>query len=171
MVKEKIFHHAFRVKYDRVVKDITEVKVGLPSVLPSGGPPSFIKFLAIWDTGATNTVITPLVVNKLNLKPTGQTEVYGVNSKDIKNTYIVDIALPVNVAFSNVNVTECDINSKNANVLIGMDIIQTGDFAIANANNKTTFSFCIPPHKNPIDLLEKSNRVNPKSKKKIRIAD
>ena len=42
-------------------------------------------------------------------------------------------------------------------MLIGMDIIKFGDLAISNKNNKTIFSFAIPP---PTDLLEKANRVN-----------
>ncbi len=166
MVKEKTFHHAFRVEYKVKAREIvTEVHLGLPSILPNGGVNSFVRFYAIWDTGATNTVITLKTINQLNLKPTGKATVSGVYKTAIANTYIVDVGLPNKVQIQNVKVTEGRINSPVAEVLIGMDIIQMGDFAIANANNKTTFSFCIPPHKNPIDLLEKSNRVNPKIKK------
>ena len=45
-----------------------------------------------------------------------------------------------------------------------MNIIQLGDFAIANAKGKTRFSFCIPPHDNPICLLEKTQKVDGKVK-------
>jgi hypothetical protein len=34
-------------------------------------PPEHDKFLAIWDTGATNTVISKRVVKKCGLKPIG----------------------------------------------------------------------------------------------------
>ena len=40
-------------------------------------------------------------------------------------------------------------------VLIGMDIIQHGDFSITNVNNKTTFSFRTPSMKE-IDYVKES---------------
>ena len=86
-----------------------------------------------------------------------------MNSEDVVNTYIVDIGLPNRVLFTNMNVSE-GLLQGHYDVIIGMDIIQAGDFSIANANGLTTFSYCCPPHKNPIDLLEKSERVNPKRK-------
>lgn len=46
----------------------------------------------------------------------------------------------------------------------GMDIIKFGDLAISNKNNKTIFSFAIPPFENPTDLLEKANKVNKNNK-------
>ena len=91
--------------------------------------------------------------------PTGMTEAHGVHGKSQVNTFIVDILLPNRVCIPNVRVSEGKLLD-NVDVLIGMDIIQLGDFAISNTNGKTIFSYCLPPHKNPIDLLEKSNCVN-----------
>lgn len=156
----KTFHHAFKVEYPVRVRELrTKVHVATPLSL---GNQNYIEFLALWDTGANNTVITPAVVQALNLIPSGVSEVHGVNSHELKNTYIVDLILPNRVRIENVNVIECNING--CDILIGMDIIQLGDFAIANANNKTLFSWCIPEHKNPIDLHAKSLSVNPKNK-------
>lgn len=45
-----------------------------------------------------------------------------------------------------------------------MDIIKFVDLAISNKNNKTIFSFAIPPFENPIDLLKKANKVNKNNK-------
>ena len=54
--------------------------------------------------------------------------------------------------------------------LIGMDIIQSGDFNISKKfdgkKHITMFSFCIPSHSNPVDLLEKSEQVNIRNQKK-----
>lgn len=47
---------------------------------------------------------------------------------------------------------------KPPRILVGMDIIQQGDFLISNANGKTTFSFCLPSLKDQIDLLEISKK-------------
>ncbi|WP_198295142.1 hypothetical protein [Brachyspira murdochii] len=62
------------------------------------------------------------------------------------------------VNIKNVRAGVCDIGG--CDMLIGMDIIKFGDLAISNKNNKTIFSFTIPPFDNPIDLLEKANKVN-----------
>ena len=48
----------------------------------------------------------------------------------------------------------------DAEVLIGMDIIRMGDFAVCNADKKTSFSFVIPPFPDRINLAEKAETVN-----------
>lgn len=154
-------HHAFKVVYSNIVRILeTDVHVAVPSVLDSRKSKPFEPSKAIWDTGASHTVITPSIVKKLNLQPIGKVNVFGVNSQELKDTFLIDIALPNNVIIPNVEVTESNINSTNSEILIGMDIIQIGDFAISNPNGTTIFSFCLPPHTNPVDLLEKTNRVN-----------
>jgi len=159
-MKNKTIHRAFKMEYPvRVNELITPVSI---KGCLNDKVDTFKQFQAVWDTGASSTVISDKVVKLLQLIPTGKCEVLGVNSSEIKDTFIIDILLPNKVLIKNVNVNESDLNSEGIDVLIGMDIIQLGDFAIANANNKTTFSYCIPPHKNPIDLYSKSLSVNPK---------
>jgi len=51
--------------------------------------------------------------------------------------------LPQGVGIPYLKVTEGDLPT-NTDVLIGMDIITTGDFVITNKNWRTTFSFRIP---------------------------
>jgi hypothetical protein len=58
------------------------------------------------------------------------------------NTYIVNIILPNCVTFHHLKVTEGNLN--DVDILIGMDIIKKGDFAITAKNEKTKFSFQIP---------------------------
>jgi len=160
MSNGKVFHHAFRVQYDRITRAlITDCQIALPLAIDSNPQKQFSPFKAIWDTGATNSVITGNVAKKVSLMPTGMTEAHGVHGKSQVNTFIVDILLPNRVCIPNVRVSEGKLLD-NVDVLIGMDIIQLGDFAISNTNGKTIFSYCLPPHKNPIDLLEKSNCVN-----------
>lgn len=161
MKAQKPFHHAFRIDYEGITSTlITDIHVAVPSENEPGAEAPFVKVQGIWDTGATGTVITPTLVKKLGLESTGAAEVFGVNSVEIADTYYLDIILPNRVLIQMVRVLECEINSGDCEMLIGMDLIQMGDFAISNGNNKTVFTFCIPPHNNPIDLLEKSNRVN-----------
>lgn len=158
---QRLFHHAFRIDFDGITSTlITDILVAVPSEKEPGSEAPFVKVKGIWDTGATGTVITPKLASKLGLESTGAAEVFGVNSVEIANTYYLDVVLPNRVLIQMVRVLECEINSGDCEMLIGMDIIQMGDFAISNGDNKTVFTFCIPSHKNPIDLLEKSNRIN-----------
>lgn len=104
--------------------------------------PKRLTYQAIWDTGATNTVISQNVANDLGLHPTGRTRVSGVHGPEEVNTYLVNVYLPNNVGFPGVRVTEGKL--VGCDVLIGMDIIRSGDLAISNFNNRTIFSFRFP---------------------------
>lgn len=97
-----------------------------------------------WDTGATYSSISNELVQALNLKPIKKDNgitVGGAYSADVyeviillHNTYPVKAEVQ---AVSNINVTGIDL-------LIGMDVIYLGDFAISNYHGKTSFSFRIP---------------------------
>ena len=117
---------------------------------PRSGNPAPIAqpYIAIWDTGATNTVITSKVVTELGLKPSGKVRVHGVgpagsSQEHDSNTYLVNVFLPNNVGLAGVRVSENALG-EGCDVLIGMDVITTGDLAITNHNGKTTFSFRVP---------------------------
>ena len=97
----------------------------------------------IWDTGATGSCITQRIVEDLQLIPIGKSQISTANGLKTVNTYLVDIGLPNNVIISNVVVSCADLG-KDLDLLIGMDIIGLGDFAITNVNGRTTFSFRLP---------------------------
>lgn len=99
---------------------------------------------AIWDTGATASVITQDIVDKLNLKPTGMSRVSTANGVAEQNTYIVDIQLPNDVTIKDVTVTGISSLPSNCDVLVGMDIISLGDFSVTNYNGITCMSFRTP---------------------------
>lgn len=124
-------------------------KVGLLNVIYSPikicikGLP-FHTFNGIWDTGATNTVITQEVVDKLGLKPIGITRVNTASEQNKETTqYIVDIYLKDDLCIENVVVTLGKLGG-NFHCLIGMDIITIGDFSLTNMDGKTTMSFRVP---------------------------
>lgn len=147
-------HHAFTTKYNgRVRVLLNKVNVCLPFT-PEEAQTQKVKFreyVAIWDTGATHSAITQKVADDLGLKPTGMAEVRYGSGKASTNTYLVNFSLPNKVMIPHVRVTEVqlisddNVSSDNQpQLLIGMDIIGLGDFAVTNANDKTTFSFRIP---------------------------
>ena len=126
-----------------------------PRVTPQGTPAQYHAFKAIWDTGATASVITQAVVNACGLKPTGMVLVHGVHGPEHAETFLANIGLPNGVAFPNVRVTKGKI--VGVDILIGMDIINTGDFAITNVGKKTVFSFRIPSIRT-IDYVKEANQ-------------
>ena len=154
-------HFAFRTKYVGITNVLLN-EVIVHSLIDN----RTIKYRAVWDTGATNTVIDLKVVSELGLEPIGVTEMHTASNKtepDLVNLYLIDLELPNRVLVKEVQVICTQIKP---DVLIGMDIIQMGDFNISNANKKTTFSYCMPSCDNPVDLLEKANAINKRLFKK-----
>lgn len=146
-MSEKIIFHAFTTKNDIISNRLlSEVEVFAND--------KKYKTVALWDTGATGTCISDDVVKNLDLVATGrQTIMTPSGSKDV-NTYLVDIGLPNHVMISSVMVCDSDIGKQKIGVLLGMDIITTGDFCISNFNGKTVFSFRIPSKKTTDYVLE-----------------
>ncbi len=65
--------------------------------------------------------------------------------------YYVNLGLPNRVEFAQVRVTQGVL--PGCDVLIGMDIINMGDFAVTNRDGATVFSFQMPSM-NLIDFVE-----------------
>ncbi len=137
--------HSFSTRYDkRVSVLITEIHLTHAFDPEKTSPyPPLKPFSAIWDTGATNSVITQKVIDECDLKPTGMTMVHGVEREYKTETFLVNILLPNKVGFREVRVTKGELPGTEE-VLIGMDIINQGDFAITHKDDKTLFSFRWP---------------------------
>ncbi len=109
-----------------------------------GTPPTNKPFEAIWDTGATASVITQRVVDACGLHPIGMVEVHGVHGTQLSEVYLVHIGLINGVAFAAVQVTKGNLPVGEGDLLIGMDIITSGDFSVTNKGGVTMFSFRVP---------------------------
>ena len=154
---------SFTTTFDRITRVLkNEVHVSKafdPSLAPKPLSPENLgakKFVAIWDTGATGTVINQKVINECGLKPIGIAEVSTANEKRLSSVYLVSIFLPNRVYFPQLRVTEGTISE--ADVLIGMDIMTQGDFAVTNSDGRTTFSYRWPSAKR-IDFVEESRKA------------
>ncbi len=123
--------------------------------------PTEMTIQAIWDTGATNTVISRNLVGQLGLIPTGITTAHDANNSYQTSTYLVDIGLPNGILIPDVQVTEA-ANLGNYDLLIGMDIITLGDFSVTNGGGNTWFSFRIPPDGIQIDYVAKADAIQKK---------
>ena len=121
----------------------TQVSVTIDKKINPNSMNPKAKFEAIWDTGATNTVISEKLAHELNLTPIGIAKVGTAGGVIEVNKYILGLKLPNNLQIQNVMVTAGKLGN-NTDFLIGMDIITLGDFSVTNVNGKTTFSFRFP---------------------------
>src|SRR6266566_5286457 len=136
---------SFTVHYPGLVKDLrtaARVCAAFDPKQPQSAPPVYCDCAAIWDTGASGSVITDRVVKTCGLKQIGMTQVIGVNSITLSPVFLVNIELPNNTGFAFVHVTLGQF--KGGDLLIGMDIIRGGDFVVTNKGGRTVLSFRSP---------------------------
>lgn len=143
------------IKYKKIEDDI-KTPVKIMNVYSD----KIFKTNGIWDTGATKSVITKSAVEHLELIPIGDTLVKGVHGEKRVYKYPIKIELLGDedkfAKFAmTIIVTECDELSSDgsANMLIGMDVISKGDFAVTNFRDTTAMSFRIPSLQT-IDFIE-----------------
>ncbi len=105
---------------------------------------TYKNYIALYDTGATNTSITKKVAEDSGLIAVSKTLVRHADGESICDRYLVNIRLPSNVVICQLLVTEAKLLGTKAEILIGMDIISMGDFAVTNKSGKTVFTFRIP---------------------------
>lgn len=152
-------HLSFTVDYDGRVNVLTS-----PCKVSKATKPDstlvLTDYTALWDTGATGSVITSKIVKELDLKPISLTEMAHAGGTSTCNVYLINLALPNNLLLPGIEVLEA--NFTGADILIGMDVISQGDFTVTNVG-KTCFTFRMPSHKRVDYVTEKTNPpiVNP----------
>ncbi|MFW6053021.1 MAG: SEC-C metal-binding domain-containing protein [Desulfosalsimonas sp.] len=135
---------SFTTQYRRIVPVlISEVQVARAYDPTKGQPHVEHKlYKGCWDTGATGTVITKRVVDDLRLQPISITKAHGVDGEYEANVYAVNLILRNNVGLPYVQATEGKF--EDFDLLIGMNVITMGDFAVTNYEGQTIMSFRIP---------------------------
>ncbi|MFO7889473.1 MAG: retropepsin-like aspartic protease [bacterium] len=143
----KVKTYSFTVNYPHLVNTLfTQAFISCgfePKGISTSDHPEMEVFNALWDTGASNSVITKNIVKKCKLEPIGRTKVNTANGTMESLVYMINMGLPNHVGISYLKVTE-GILHKDIDLLIGMDVINRGDFVITNSDKKTTFSFRMP---------------------------
>lgn len=147
---------AFTTKFGKRTSVLeTDIGISEPFHPSSGNPaPQIQQFRAVWDTGATRSVITQKVIAAIGLTSIDEIDNYTANGVRKAGEYLVNIYLPNNVAFSGIRVIDGDIYGTDT--LIGMDIINKGDLAITHKFNKTWMTFQVPSSHN-IDFVDEIN--------------
>ena len=138
--------HSFTISYPKITGKIIS-DVGVYNQIPDGAKvvPWDPKYKALWDTGATKTCVSKKLARQLQLKPVGYAFIHSASGygDEPSPAFHVGITLPNKVFISELKVLLTDLPD-DFDVLIGMDIINKGDFAISNRNGKTVFTFRTP---------------------------
>jgi hypothetical protein len=134
----------FKGKTDRIIIPIGFTPFFDPIQNPDKSPFPIIQKRALWDTGATGSLINSQLAHELNLTPVGSRTLIHDGGQDLRNTYIVNIFLPNHVAIWGALVAESGNIVGNFDAIIGMDIITMGDMALTNCNGESCMSFRIP---------------------------
>ncbi|MES2386807.1 MAG: retropepsin-like aspartic protease [Bacteroidota bacterium] len=120
--------------------------------LPRQEWPDGAEVRAVWDTGCSNTAISSRLAKLLNLRHLGYVTVQNSIKSAPRTVYGVSLWIK-EIDFHTVVFRVHEFNeSEGIDVLIGMDIIKLGDFAITrDDNNNTVMSWC-HPHREHIDF-------------------
>ena len=147
-------HQAFTNKYDGLT-NVIATQVIVTNIYNSKSA----TFTAVWDTGAMRTTISQKVADTIECLATDKATMIGVGGdpKEV-NVYDIDLRLPNNVTIKNLSVLSAS-GIGNCDVLIGMDIISMGDFAITNCDKKTIMTFSMPSHK-VMCFVERAEQLN-----------
>jgi predicted aspartyl protease len=128
-----------------------------PASTPAANRPPMMPFKGLWDTGATGCVVTQNVVNACGLKAYTMRKMKGAyGAVTDREAYLVNLRLLNGVEIPNTTVTHGDL--QGFDILLGMDIITLGDFAITNEGGNTLFSFRIPSC-HTIDYVKQANQL------------
>ena len=140
----------FTEKYNSIQKRLIN-----SAIIESEGHVVPVK--AQWDTGATGTCISKNLVKSLDLVPTGMVQVQTPSGTAMLNKYIINLILNQELRITGVPVMDSEIGNQGIDVLMGMDIISVGDFAVSNFDKKTQFTFRIPSQEH-VDYKENKKK-------------
>ena len=151
--------HAVTIIFSGLVERVTtEIQLcepfdpGVPIAVPSVS----FKTPALWDTGATNSLITESTAQALGLPQAGVVDMKHAGGASVSPTYIVNLLLPNNVLIAGVPVIQCDNIVGDFGAIVGMDIICRGDFSITNVAGRTAMSYRFPSI-STIDYVAEAN--------------
>ncbi|GHU53858.1 hypothetical protein FACS189496_5370 [Bacilli bacterium] len=115
-----------------------------------------VEVRAMWDTGSTGCCVSEKLAKALNLISIASLDLTSAHGSKPANVYLLDIFFPDNTRAKNVVAAEI-IPSGEFEIIIGMNIIALGDFALSNDQGKTVLSFRLPSAHSPIDFSEQED--------------
>jgi predicted aspartyl protease len=160
---DSIEHRAFTIEYEGLTNEIsTPVRLEPIYTTDKSLIGTQTEIDALWDTGAAMTCVKPSLRDRLNLRQSELVEpiiMSGIGGDVEADGTLVSIWLAPNLGIELCPVYIADFPG-DEELLIGMDIIGMGDFAVCNADGKTSFSFAVPPFPDRINFADKAEALN-----------
>lgn len=116
----------------------TEIMISVP------GEQVHFSCNAIWDTGASRSMITQRVAEALSLESLKMQPVTSIGAEEMRPVFSVSVGIAKDLKFVNIPVMGVTKLTEEHDALIGMDIISQLDFAITNFSGNTTHSIRFP---------------------------
>lgn len=135
-----------------IVSHYNELHKALESYIDIGGEGSMMSVKALWDTGVAQSCVSYDIVKMIEPKRISKSKIASAERTLIEEVFSISVSLSDEITFRDVAVKATNLNEKNADMLIGMDIISRGDFEIRNLHGITQFAFRIPPKNEPINF-------------------
>ena len=156
---------SFTASADRLINRLFSPCFVSDAWSPGGSEPEppRMEFRALWDTGATRSHVSKKVVEVCGLEPEDfiKEAHHAYGTTENVPVFYVNFLLPNRVRFEGIPVIQLG-SVVGADVLIGMDIIGTGDFAVTNIDGKTKFSFRFPSSADIDFVAEDNERIRKK---------
>ena len=125
--------------------DENTTEIATPIYLRKHGTNQEHPCKAVWDTGATGSMISASMAKKLALAPTGITQISGVHGVNNAKCYLVDVVFGNGFCIPSVKVAEA-ADTGGFELLVGMDVINRGVMLIDGSKGKLTVRFQLPTH-------------------------
>ena len=119
---------------------------------------------AIWDTGASTSSINVKYAEEMGLIPVSYANISTANGPCVVPVYYINIKFNDNFSINGIAVTGTDL--VDIDMLLGMDIINRGQFTISNNSEGTTISF-LSPSDTTTDYVEEMNKKTSSILKKM----
>jgi hypothetical protein len=149
-------YHAFTWKAPEIQRRIivpVSVEESLALCRHIEKPCQSVKVNALWDTGASITAVSDRLAKMLDLTRIGFAEMGTARGNETTSTYFIDVKLRGIPPIADVSVVEF-VGQGQFDIIIGMDIMSLGDFAVTTGAGRTVLSFRIPPNDVSIDYAE-----------------
>jgi predicted aspartyl protease len=131
--KFKKYNESFEIGIDisqDPINDISKIITDI-SIISNDIETREKKYKALWDTGATSTLISENVVNDLKLEQIGTSELTSIHKKDKSFLYNSGIIIPNHRKAILLHVSSFRKDDEY-DVIIGMDIIREGNLKLDN---------------------------------------
>jgi hypothetical protein len=143
-----------------IPRDIrSRVQIRLPVLFPAESH-GWIDTEALWDIGATNSVISIELAARLKLPVVSKATTIGIHGPKEVDVFMIDILLMDRVNFQSWLVSSGDTGPTSPEVIIGMDIITKGDMTFMCGPEGYVFSFIVPSLFEPTDFNTYITRFN-----------